>query len=166
LRSDYLTALIGTPHRYNMQRVVERIHQIADLIRFCEVTKEAGFQATGNVIGERVGRQRNDRDVTKRRFGTQYTQYLEPADARQVDIHQNHFRQICFCHDDAKVAVYCCQQFPVGASGKQLHNQRQVCRMILDIQEFAESAVSCLLRKGGILTRCRCIGHAPLELNW
>ena len=67
---------------------------------------------------------------------------FDAADARQVDVHQDHVRQIGARELDAEVAVGRAQQAQVGTARDQLLDQLQVGRIVLDVEQRAQRRAS------------------------
>ena len=95
---------------------------------------------------------------------------LDAADAGQVDVHQDHVRQVGAGELDAEVAVGRAQQAQVGPARDQLLDQLQVGRIVLDIEQRAQrravgqpAAVAAARRLGLVAASCGAAGQAQLD---
>ena len=120
------------------QRHVQRIHELVDLDGLGEIVEESGLEALLDVAGHRIGAERDDRDMRRRRVCAQDFHRFDPADAGQVDVHQDHLRLIGARELDAEIAVRRAQQAQVGAARDELLDQLQVGRIVFHVEQRAQ----------------------------
>ena len=77
-------------------------------------------------------------NVRRRRVGAQDLHGLDPADAGQVDVHQDHVRLIGARKLDAEIAIRRAQQAQVGAARDELLDQFQVGRVVFHVEQRAQ----------------------------
>ena len=143
------------------QRDVQRVHELVDLDGLGQVVEESGLEASLDIAGHRVGAQRDDRDMRRRRVGAQDFHGLDSADAGQVDVHQDHLRLIGARELDAEIAVGRAQQAQVGAAGDELLDQLQVGRVVFDVEQRAQRGA---VRRRGPRQR-RALGFRDCKLR-
>ena len=140
--------LRGRLRRREFQRHVQRIHELVDLDRLGEIAEESGLQAFLDVARDRVGAERDHRDVRRGRVFGEDPQRLDAADARQIDVHQDHVRQGGARHLDAADAVPRAEQADVGPARDEVLDQHQVGRIVLDVEQGAHLRIGLPLRLG------------------
>ncbi len=109
--------------------------ELVHLDRLGEVAEEARLQAFPDVAGHGVGADGEHRDVRRRRILPQAFKRLEPADARQVDVHQDHRRLVFPGELDAQQPVARAQQAQVRPARDELLDQLQVGRVVFHVEQ-------------------------------
>ena len=92
------------------------MHELVDLEGFGDVVQETGLEGPFDVIRYRIGAERNDGDMRRRCISAQDFQRFDPADARQVDVHQDHRRLMGARRFNAQMGVRRGEQAQVGAA--------------------------------------------------
>src|SRR5665647_25424 len=82
------------PLSSEFQGDIQRLHELIDLDWLGEIPEEPGLQTLLDVARHGVGAEGHHRDVRRGRVLAKNSQGFDAADARQVDVHQDHLRQV------------------------------------------------------------------------
>src|ERR1022692_969696 len=132
---------VVNPHLGAFERDIERIHEFNDLDRFREIAKESRFQPLRDVMRHGIRTEGDDRDVRGERVGAEDCERFNAADARKIDIHENHFGQLRPRQGNARKSVACGQKAQVRTARDELLHELKVGWVILDIEQRAPGRV-------------------------
>src|ERR1039458_6634476 len=117
---------------------VQRLHELMDLDWFGEVAEESSLQALLDVARHGIGTEGNHGNVRGRRVIAKNSEGFDAADARQIDVHQDHFRLVRARQPDTQISVCRSQQAHIRAARDELLDQHEVSRVVLHIEQRAQ----------------------------
>ena len=123
------------------QCIVQGIHKFIDLDGFGEIAEESCLQSFLDIAGHGIGTEGNDGDMRRCRVFAQDFQRLDSADAGQIDVHQDHIREMGARKRYAEIAIARAQHAYMWVALNYLLDQHQVGRIVFHIEQGAQRRV-------------------------
>src|SRR5580692_88352 len=120
------TALTMSCFGGEFERDSQGLHELVDSDWFCQVSEEASLETFFDVAWHGVGAEGDHGDMRGSRIFTKDVKGVDAADAREIDVHQDHVRQVGPRQLYAQVSFSGAQQADVGTARDQLLDEFQI----------------------------------------